>query len=158
MQSDSTLWLVNLNDRSLYGIQNVHPNTTPTASDVVGPFALPITGCGSGESDVRPWGLEVYKGKVYIGAICSGESTQIDNNLHAYVFEFDPATNTMSSFFDFDMNYDRGTIEVGGSADIGDWQAWQTTFSDICKRPEGLPPVVFLVMDGELICNLFYQI
>ncbi len=140
MQSDSTLWLVNLNDRSLYGIQNVHPNTTPTASDVVGPFALPITGCGSGESDVRPWGLEVYKGKVYIGAICSGESTQIDNNLHAYVFEFDPATNTMSSFFDFDMNYDRGTIEVGGSADIGDWQAWQTTFSDICKRPEGLPP------------------
>ncbi len=140
MQSDSTLWLVNLNDRSLYGIQNVHPDSTPTASDVLGPFALPVTGCGSGESDVRPWGLKVYKSKVYIGAICSGESTQVDANLHAYIFEFDPVTSTMSSFFDFDMNYDRGTIDVGGSGDVGDWKAWQTTFPDICKRPEGLPP------------------
>ena len=140
IQDDSTLWLVNLNDRSLYGIQHVHPNSTPTAADVLGPFALPITGCGSGESDVRPWGLKVYKGKIYIGAICSGESTQTDANLHAYIFEFDPITSTMSSFFDFDMNYDRGTIDVGGSGDIGDWKAWQTTFPDICKRPEGLPP------------------
>lgn len=140
LQEDSTLWLINLNDRSLYGIQNVNPNTTPAASDVLGPFSLPNTGCGSGEEDVRPWGLKVYKNKVYIGAICTGESSQDSLDLHAYIFEFDPLTNQMSSFFDFDMNYERGTIDVGGSYDTGDWKAWQTTWPDQCKRPEGLPP------------------
>ncbi len=129
IQDDNTLWFINLNDRSLYGIKNVNPTVTPTASDVLGPYPVPNPGCGSGSNDIRPWGVEVHKGKVYIGAVCSGETSQDSLDLHAWVFEFDPnaASAGMHAFFDFDINYERGRVKywnLNASSDLGDWRAW----------------------------------
>ena len=158
LQDDETLWLINLNDRSLYGIKNVNPNRTPTAADVLGPFALPNTGCGSGEADVRPWALEIYQGKVYIGAVCSGESSQNDADIHAYIFEFDPISQTMQPFFDFDLNYNRGRAGVGNPpVDVGDWQTWQLA----ANYPAGLrynqQPILADIefdLDGSMIIGM----
>ena len=127
MQNDSTLWLVNLADRSLYGLPNISPNAAPTS--VLGPYALPATGCTSGEGDVRPWGLKVHDDKVYMGAVCSGESTQDNGALHGYIFVLD--TNNLGgglqSFYDFPLTYERGRLGYFPSspgAEAGDWRAW----------------------------------
>ena len=36
-------------------------------------IAIPNPGCGVA-GDVRPWGVTVYKGDVYIGLVCSGQT------------------------------------------------------------------------------------
>ena len=149
MQGDSTLWLVNLADRSLYGITNVDPGVTPTSSNVLGPISLPATGCGSGESDVRPWGLEVYQGKVYVGAVCSGETSQDSLDLHAYIFEYDPVSGVMTTFFDFDMNYERGRVGVS-ITDVGDWRVWQLAANfQINTRYNMQPMLTDIDFDGD---------
>ena len=149
MQGDSTLWLVNLADRSLYGITNVDPGVTPTSSNVIGPISLPATGCGSGEGDVRPWGLEVYQGKVYVGAVCTGEASQDSLDLHAYIFEYDPVSGVMASFFDFDMNYERGRTGVS-ITDIGDWRAWQSAANfQVNARYNMQPMLADIDFDGD---------
>ena len=121
------LWFINLNDRSLYGIKNADVTTTPTVSDILGPFPVSNPGCGSGANDVRPWGLGISNGKVYVGAVCSAETSQDSLELHAYVFEFDPVNpgSGMQSIFDFDLNYERGKVQYFLNED-GDWSAWQT--------------------------------
>lgn len=158
IQGDSILWLVNLADRSLYGIKNINPAVTPTASDVIGPISLPVTGCGSGEADVRPWALEVYKGKIYVGAVCTGESSQDSLDLHAYIFEYDPNIGTMSTFFDFDLNYERGKAGVGDPpADIGDWRTWQLVANFPNNTRENMQPILSDIefdADGSLIIGM----
>jgi hypothetical protein len=65
------LWLVNMADKKLYGINNVKPSTTPTAADVLGGYtiALPAgSACQGGE--LRPWGIKYHEGNVYVGAVC----------------------------------------------------------------------------------------
>lgn len=110
-EDDATLWLTNLADQSLYGIQNADPNTTPTAGDVLGPFDITSATysptCPT--DDIRPWAVKVKDGSVYVGVVCSAESTENDADLHAYILSFDPA-NTAAGFsnvFNFTLDYNR---------------------------------------------------
>jgi|GEM_PF-7050740 len=93
----NTMWFVNLYDQSLYGITNLDPNTPPVPGDVLGPYdiAAQNPGCNLA-SDVRPWGLNYTDSIVYVGLVCSAESTGQESDLHAYVLAFDTLTNTCS--------------------------------------------------------------
>jgi uncharacterized repeat protein (TIGR01451 family) len=80
-------------------------------------------------------------GKVYIGAVCTAESTQDINNLRAYVLEFDPASGTFASSPVLDFSLDFPFTTSGGSyQNYIYWQATQTEFQ---------PMVHDLAFDGQ---------
>jgi SdrD B-like domain len=91
-----TLWLMNLADRKLYGIKNVTAGTTPISTDVIGGYSVALPAGYSYvtvANDFRPWAVKYYKGLVYVGAVCSGESTPWTTaSLKGYILSFNPAT------------------------------------------------------------------
>jgi hypothetical protein len=134
-----TLWLVNLADKKLYGIRNVNPAVTPTASQVVGGYAINLPSgysCASGSSDFRPWAIRYYKGLVYIGAMCTGESTAwTPNNMRGYILSFNPANPAagFSHVANFPLNYTR--THYGTSTNV--FQSWTNNsfYNDYIIQP-----------------------
>ncbi len=125
-ETGDTLWLVNMTDRKLYGIKNVNPSVAPTAGNVLGGYSITLPSgytCASGAGDFRPWAIKYYKGLVYIGALCSGESTRWKpENLRGYILSFNPA-NPAAGFThvaNFPLNYSRR--HYGTSTNV--FQSW----------------------------------
>lgn len=151
-----TLYVMNLGDRELYAV----PLTGPVNSSTVQRFsllpALPadVTGVGSAEGgalgDLRPFAVRVHQEVngsgvlqdfVYIGAVNSAEFTQNKNDLHAYVFRFDPLTGTFTVnpntgnrtwFEQVNMTYNRGDADHfrdgGVNRNDANWHPWTTSF------------------------------
>jgi SdrD B-like domain len=121
-----TLWLVNLNDRKLYGIVNVAPGVTPTAAQVRGgyPITLPSGySCPTNPNDFRPWAVKYYKGKVYVGAVCSGESgAQSNTTVTGFVLSFDP-TNPGAGFSHV-INFPLGYTRYGYNSSLMTFDSW----------------------------------
>lgn len=154
------LFVTNLYDRKIYQVQ-LNNVKNPTSATVTGSWSLPApplrsasgifnaantynganngTGFYDGTLGLqRPFALKYYRGKLYIGAVTTGEnggtSTQ-DNNtgnpeytdLWAYVWEFDPATGTFTSspILQTPLNFNRGTNADGQSET---WKPWTNTF------------------------------
>jgi hypothetical protein len=86
----------------------------------------------------RPFAVAVNRGKIYVGAVTTGEiigaSTTIDDNLSnpeytdlwAYVWEFNPTTNTFNTtpVLQFPLNFNRGTNADGTNES---WKLWRDT-------------------------------
>jgi choice-of-anchor A domain-containing protein/uncharacterized repeat protein (TIGR01451 family) len=99
--SGDTLWLANLRNNTLVGFKNFNPNTSPTAANIIGQFTVtlpPSTGCSTNASDFHIWAVRYYRGRVYVGAVCSGEASGGANAVPVgYVLSFDPS-NTAAGF------------------------------------------------------------
>jgi hypothetical protein len=154
------IYTTNLFDRKLYKIQ-LNSNTNPTAVSATTGFSLPnpplrsasgITNAAAtytGASDntgfydgtrgvQRPFAIGMNRGKVYVGAVTTGESssgqTTTDNNagnpeytdLWAYVWEFNPTTNTFNTtpVLQFPLNFNRGTNSDNTNET---WKVWRDT-------------------------------
>ncbi|MEM7032998.1 MAG: SdrD B-like domain-containing protein [Chloroflexota bacterium] len=78
-EDDQTLYLINLADRSLYAIPVTgNPPVAPPVGTIIShtvPTALPGANQACPASDVRPFGLGIQDGIVYVGMVCSGESS-----------------------------------------------------------------------------------
>ncbi|MEM7532362.1 MAG: SdrD B-like domain-containing protein [Chloroflexota bacterium] len=126
----NTMWFVNLYDQSLYGITNLDPNTTPVPGDVLGPYdiAAQNPGCNAA-SDVRPWGLKYSNSTVFVGLVCSAESTGATADLHAYVLKFNTGTNTFdpTPAIDFSLTERTGCVFWNSTPDACAWRAWGST-------------------------------
>lgn len=156
------LFITNLYDRKIYQLQ-LNNIKNPTSATVVGSWSLPnpplrstsgLTNAGStyfGANNgtnfydgtrglQRAFALKYYRGKLYVGAVTTGEGTgavstqEINNNgvpeytdLWAYVWEFDPALGTFTSspVLQTPLNFDRGTNTDGQSES---WRPWTNTF------------------------------
>jgi len=89
-------------------------------------------------NDVRPFAATFYRNRVYVGMVCSAESTQNVNDLRAYVYTADPVTLAFSPLpvFSMTLNYPRGRTDCNGSCgDPGDisaaWRPWSATFQNV---------------------------
>ncbi len=128
----STLYGVNLTDKSLYVIDITAFPATPTAADIsVFPIPEDAT-CPDAANNIRPFALNYHEGTLYVGTTCTGETTQNTADLHAYVYSFDPATNSFNTapVLDFPLDYVRGCAvlrcdQYGGQAE---WNPWSTTW------------------------------
>lgn len=133
------LWFINLNDRRLHGIRNVNPNVTPVNADLVRDpsnnlgfsvnTSTPVT-CTNGV--LRPFGIKVHRGLVYVGAVCTGENAgAVAANLIAYVFSMNPSNPSagFTEVLNFPLNYTRTASSFGGGSDTP-WQPWQTSDSN----------------------------
>ncbi|MEV7004699.1 SdrD B-like domain-containing protein, partial [Streptomyces sp. NPDC093982] len=118
------LYVVNLQDRRLYRYDAMQS----TAAAQKASYAIPDPGC-SANSDWRPSGLGVHEDKVYIGGVCSAESTQNKADLRAVVYEFNPTTGQITNtVMDQPLNFSRGgNVSTATACANYDWYPWLET-------------------------------
>ena len=116
------LFLTNLNDRKVYRIFVNNPAVTPAASDVISfdPTAAVSPACSGGV--VRPFGIKIWKGKIYVGMVCSAEISNNPNDLRAYIYSYDLDGTNPTKIIDFALDYTKGKIRGGGAGDK--WLPW----------------------------------
>lgn len=140
--NDDTLWLINLTDRTLYSMFIGIPAAPPAGVTTATPITVAdLPGCPAGpgadpDINVRPWAVEVYRGNVYAGVVCSAESTQNTGDLRAYILstpEGSPGTWTL--VYQFALNYPRGVVSASGSGFPAEWRPWSPVFTSICENP-----------------------
>jgi SdrD B-like domain/Secretion system C-terminal sorting domain len=109
-EDESKLFTVNLYNREIVTIN-------PDNGALISRWAIPTSGLTNSlgavnSNDVRPFGLGYKNGKLYVGAIATGQSTQTnngtaagaagnDNALHAYVWSVNETTGAFTLVLDF---------------------------------------------------------
>jgi hypothetical protein len=165
----SRLYVMNLENRSLYvldaldgtvlGLQTVPGVTVETGSLPPGDAPPLSDGGRCAEADIRPFAVEHYRDQLYVGITCTAESTQIADQLRAYVYSVDPANLSFSTepVFALDLSYPRGSALI--TADFDDsaaWRPWVAGFSggngSIIYPQPWLTDLSF--DNGDLILNL----
>lgn len=142
-EDGTALFTINLNTKELLKIDiRSNPtaaiNTSITCADVT-TYAVPNPTCPN--SDYRPFAVTAYNEKIYVGVICSAETSGLESELSATIYEFDPMATTFSSFFNFSLedgiDLDKGcvTFEKGCG-----WMPWVNTY-----------PIDIQGFSGELI-------
>ncbi|MEM6397341.1 MAG: SdrD B-like domain-containing protein [Bacteroidota bacterium] len=131
----NTLYVMNLNDRQVY---TLNPNTTNGTSDAVAiPNApwLDNSICGGGVA--RPWALEFYEDKIYVGVICDATTsmncgpTGSCSDLSASVFSYD-GTSWATVIQGISLGYTRSFWNIqGGSGPF--WHPWVDTWAGMAQ-------------------------
>ncbi|MCB0141684.1 MAG: hypothetical protein KDE50_17390, partial [Caldilineaceae bacterium] len=138
------------------------------SAGTIAKVALPtaLTGCPTAD-DARPFGLGVNDGKVYVGYVCSAESTVSGlpialstdpkpgdkTKLLGYIYEWDGATSfsAVSGLDGFALDYERGCLNNGGIGNcttFGNeaWNPWTPDYpfdNSINGVPFGYPqPII----------------
>ena len=117
-EDGSTLYVMNLFSRSLVSV-DVATGTEGTAIPVNNP------GCAA-DSDVRPWAIKIYDGEVYIGVVCSAQSTNSLTDLDAYIMKLQGGT-FRTVFGPINLNYPRTNVWNDGAGQA-EWNAWTDVF------------------------------
>jgi len=128
----SRLFVMNLQDRSLYAL---NPATGASLGNSVSVTTLTLptpggsaTNCSTGTANTnkRPFAVKYYRGSVYIGVLCTAETSQNAANLYAYIFQVDPTTLAINAtpLWSTQLNYTRGLADPGQDAE---WRPWVTT-------------------------------
>jgi hypothetical protein len=123
---ESRLYVMNLEDRQVYALD-------PDTGTVLANNSVPLNppGCPAA-SDVRPFDVSFYQGRVYIGMVCSAESSQNVNDLIGYVYSGDPATLAFSAapVLQFPLNYPRQFASIPDSASAA-WRPWSPIYNSV---------------------------
>lgn len=138
---EKTLWVISLADRTLYSVFIDNPAQVPTSGDVTA-YPIPNPNCSNG--DYRPWAVKYHQGKVYIGVVCSAETSQNAADLHATVYTLDTNTGTFSTIFDFPLDYTRQD----------NWEPWTSTFTWVqsyTRHPQPILSDIEFDEDGSMI-------
>lgn len=142
--STTQLLMLNIGDPPAPPTALATPGATPGPGEM-GVFDIPSP-CSNADINARPFALGEFRGKVYVGGVCTGESTQLATNvpitesanysseLSLYVYEFDPATGLFAStpVLQAPLDYPRkcaidadndGLCEFDAT-----WRPWRPTF------------------------------
>lgn len=123
---DKTLYVMNLYQRSLLAI-DIATKTLISNTPVDNPDAALCSA-----EDVRPFAVSVHDGKVYIGVVCSAESSQNSNHLHAYVMRLNGTS--FQTILDIPLSFTRGYGFTGFNGDpaaLAPWRPWARSSTDI---------------------------
>lgn len=144
------LFVMNLQNRTLYALN-------PTTGAVIASQAVPTstvptpsgTAANCAAGDVRPFAVRYYRQQLFVGMVCSAESTQNTTNMRAYVYQVNPTTLAFggSPAFQTALNYPRGFADPGWTA------AWRPWFATIVSNAtaQAYPQAVLsdIEFDGE---------
>ncbi len=129
-EDEKTVYITNLFDKKLYTFEVGVPVNTVLGN--VNSYNIP-NNCPNG--DMVPWALKEYKGSVYVGTVCTAETSQDRNELHAYVYAFDEKLKTFKQVFDFPLDYIKGPSDATGTCGQYDkWNPWTTKWPDGCAH------------------------
>jgi hypothetical protein len=155
------LFVMNLTDRTLYKFN-------PASGALSGSVAVPTSGLATSgsricaASDVRPFAVDFYRGSVYVGAVCSAQSTSNTADLYAYVWRVDPATLSFSGLpvFAAPLSYNRGYVD-DPSTKPAEWNPWATTYPNAYPAgslapgyPQPMLAGIQFDRDGDMILGL----
>ncbi|GAB3962279.1 hypothetical protein GCM10028805_63090 [Spirosoma harenae] len=160
-EDDRTLYLINLKDRTLYGIFVDSPARTPTAADVKS-WAIPDPGCSNG--DFRPWAVKVYRGKIYVGVVCTAETSQQQSDLKATIYRIDPtaANPTFEEVLSFPLDFRRGPVDSTFDPlhpektceKYDHWQPWTEAWPEPCGKGNG---PTFVMLPQPILSGLSFD-
>ncbi|WP_338874741.1 SdrD B-like domain-containing protein [Spirosoma sp. SC4-14] len=160
-EDDKTLYLINLKDRKLYGVFLNTPAHVPTAADVKS-WAIPDPGCSNG--DFRPWAVKVHHGKVYVGVVCSAETSQQQSDLKATIYRFDPTSNSpvFETVLSFPLDFRRGIADATYDPAFPDqactkydhWLPWTDAWPAPCGQ--GVAPY-FVMYPQPIVSDLEFD-
>ncbi|MCP9768870.1 hypothetical protein EGI22_13185, partial [Lacihabitans sp. LS3-19] len=126
---EKDLFMMNLYDRKIYSFTVGIPATSVNPSSLKS-YTIP-NGCGSGE--FRPWALSEYQGNIYVGTVCSGETSQNFNDLKAIVYSLNPTSGVFTEVFQFPLTYTKGVSDITQNCPQYDkWNPWTNTFPQGC--------------------------
>ncbi len=132
-EDGNTLWLVNLYQKAIISVDVSNP--TGSLPGTVNQYLLSeLTGvpnCTNGE--IRPFALEFYGGRGYLGIVCDGSLSQDSSDLASYVLSFDP-NNVALGFqreLKFSLDYPREFAQAGGINAPSDWQPWARFWNEL---------------------------
>lgn len=155
-EDGKTLWLINLNDRKLYSIFINDPATVPTAGNV-NSFTVPSPNCTGGT--FRPWAVKTYKSKVYVGGVCTAETSQNPADLKAAIYEFTPGANTFTNRLEFGLGYTKGITWVWpGAEDRKFWRPWTDDFDKLVAPAQNTGLRKFLVYPQPVLSGIEFDL
>jgi hypothetical protein len=128
-EDGSTLYAVNLRTRSLVSFDATGATATAPRSTV----PIPDPGCASPD-DWRPFGLQVHDNTLYVGGVCSAESTQRRADLKAFVSTYDGERFT--TVLSHPLTYERGSV-FGSGDRATHWNPWNTGLATWDDRKAG---------------------
>ncbi len=117
-EDGATLYAVNLRSRSLVSFDA----TGATAAAPEATVPIPDPGCAS-PGDWRPFGLQVHDNTLYVGGVCSAESTQRRADLKAVVSVYDGKRFT--TVLSHPLTQERGSV-FGSGDRVTHWNPWNT--------------------------------
>ena len=80
-EDESRLFVINLANRTLYAL---NPATGATLGSQATPTNLPLPSGTCAAGDARPFAVTWYHGSLYVGLVCSAESTRDGRYLHGF--------------------------------------------------------------------------
>ena len=131
MSDDETkIYAMNLANRTLYEIPL---NAAPTTANIrTAVFPTNDTRVCPNAADVRPFAVTYYENQLYLGAICSGDTSNSVADLKAFIYRLNPATLTFGAtptlVFQTALNYPRLETDPGIAAA---WREWTTNFTSL---------------------------
>jgi SdrD B-like domain len=93
-------------------------------------LAVSTPTCLGGSLDIRPWALKEYKGVLYIGSVCSGETNQNSAQLHYFIMKCNSLTAATSMTLAVDMG--SSLLKKESS-----WNAWTTNILPVAGQSLG---------------------
>ncbi len=142
---NKTLYATNLNTSTVIGINTATKQATNKLK-ISGPLTT-SNGRTCAQSDIRIFGLGVKpNGDVYIGAVCSAESTKNRADLYYYVLKTNAAlTSTPLVVSSGDLNYERDTA----SQTVIKWNPWTWYPDDVVYNTIPFPSVSDIIFVGN---------
>ena len=131
---EKTLWVINTFDKTLYELPIGSPATKPTTKIA---HTLPDPGCVKGV--FRPWALKFWRGKIYVGGVCTAENGGDSTNLKAYIYSKLPTDASFTQVASFPLNYTRGFASISSAITktSAAWKPWVAKWSDITNPAPG---------------------
>jgi hypothetical protein len=117
---NSTLYVVNLNDKRLYEV-----DATGATGSITGSVPIADPGCVGGEW--RPGAVTVRDGSVYVGGVCDASVSANRADLRAYVLRL--VGGTFQTVLQQPLDFLRGPAADGGTAVSAHWNPWRNTWS-----------------------------
>ena len=156
-EDEKTLYAINLNNNGSLLAIDIASKSLVKEVLIVNP------GCGS-NGDVRPWGLSVYKGNVYVGLVCSGAIAG-GGDLQFFVLKLEG--NSFITIVNESLNYPKGFVHLehdkpNAPSLCSNWESWTTDFNDIYQagvsadgprwcRPQAILSDIEFDRDGSMI-------
>ncbi len=131
-ENGNSLFFVNMFDKKLYRIDLTAYNTSGTKPTSANISSWSITNPGCVGGNYRPMGLKWYKGFLYVGVVCDGQTSNSKSNLRAFLYKLNPGNGVWSSVFDFPLTYPKG-FPNKDNRDITGWYPWTDDWSDFIE-------------------------
>ena len=141
-EDERTLYVMNLNNNGALIVLDIESQSVTAQV----PISAPNPGCQqttgaisvpAPKEDIRPWAVKVKDGEVYVGVVCSAQTSQNPADLHAYVMQLEG--NTFTTVFDFKLDYKKGIVSDGkpkSKTDTG-WFPWTDDFNMLISLDPG---------------------